>query len=86
MQSKGKIQGSWAQRHNAKAGETARRAQRQSNIGAQPGNPVSGSFSWIDYADPAATYTLMASAEIDAVAVTLSASVLAQIQPVNSYV
>lgn len=54
--------------------------------GAGAGNPVSGSFSWIDYADPAATYTLVASAEIDGVAATLSASVLAQIQPVNSYV
>lgn len=54
--------------------------------GAGAGNPVSGSFSWIDYADPAATYTLVASAESDGVAVTLAASILAQIQPVNSYV
>ena len=55
--------------------------------GAGAGNPVSGSFSWTDYADPAATYDLRVTAEIAGVAVTLSnVSVLLQVMPVNSYV
>ena len=54
--------------------------------GGGTGNPVACGFSAIDYADPAATYSIWASAEVDATSVTFSnAGVIAAIQPVNDY-
>lgn len=55
--------------------------------GAGAGNPVAGSFSWTDYADPAATYDIRATCETNGISVTLTnVSVLLQVMPVNSYV
>lgn len=54
--------------------------------GAGTGNPVTGSFAWMDYADPAATYDLRATCETAGTSVLLSnVSVLLSVEPVNSY-
>jgi hypothetical protein len=55
--------------------------------GAGANNPVACSMVAYDYADPAATYSIQVSAEIDAVSVKLSNAVmLLSVVPVNSFV
>ena len=54
--------------------------------GGGAGNPVSVALTAIDYADPAATYQIFATAEIDGVSTTLSnGALLVSADPVNSY-
>ena len=60
---------------------------RVTGNGAGAGNPIAVAFSAIDYADPAAVYSLWASAEVAGTSVTFSnAAFLASVEPVNSYV
>lgn len=55
--------------------------------GAGSGNPVAVGFTAIDYADPAATYEIWATAEINGVTVNVgNAALVLQVLPVNSYV
>lgn len=59
---------------------------RVTGNGAGAGNPIAVAFSAIDYADPAAVYSLWAAAEVAGTSVTFSnAAFLASIEPVNSY-
>lgn len=54
--------------------------------GGGAGNPVAGSFTWADYADPAGVYDIRATCETDATNVTFNnVSVLLSVEPVNSY-
>lgn len=54
--------------------------------GGGAGNPIAGSFTWLDYADPAATYDIRATCETDGTVVTFAnVSVLLQVLPVRSF-
>lgn len=54
--------------------------------GGGAGNPVACSLVGLDYADPAATYTVMVSAEVNATVVTFSKTVFAlEVVPVNTF-
>lgn len=59
---------------------------RVTGNGAGAGNPVAISMTAIDYADPAATYSIYITAETAGTSVTLrSAALLIGVDPVNSY-
>lgn len=54
--------------------------------GGGAGNPVGASLTAIDYADPAATYSVFVTAEIAGLALTLRSGVLlVGVDPVNSF-
>lgn len=54
--------------------------------GAGAGNPVAVALTAIDYADPAATYQVFATAEIEGVSTTLAnGALIVSVDPVNSY-
>lgn len=60
---------------------------RQTGNGAGAGNPVSVSLSGIDYADPAATYSVEAVCETNGTVVTMTnMDFVVSILPVRSYV
>ena len=60
---------------------------RVTGSGKGAGNKVSVSLAAIDYADPAAEYSIWASCEVNSTAVTMSDSTaVLSVMPVNSYV
>lgn len=59
---------------------------RVTGNGAGAGNPVAVALTAIDYADPAATYSIYITAETAGTSVTLrSAALLVGVDPVNSF-
>lgn len=59
---------------------------RVTGNGSGAGNPVSVALTAVDYADPAAVYSIQATAEVNGTSVTLSNGVLVvQIEPVRSF-
>lgn len=60
---------------------------RVTGNGGGNGNPVAVALTAVDYADPAATYAIYASCEVNGTVVTLSnAAMIVAIDPVRSYV
>ena len=60
---------------------------RTTSNGGGAGNPVGVAITAVDYADPAATYEVRASAEVAATNTTLSnGAFILSVDPVNSYV
>ena len=54
--------------------------------GGGAGNPIGVAMTAVDYADPAATYTITMTAEIAGVSVvTSNAALIVQVEPVTSY-
>jgi hypothetical protein len=59
---------------------------RVTGNGGGNGNPIGVSFAAKDYADPAATYDIRITAEIDGVSANIgNASLIVGVDPVNSY-
>lgn len=59
---------------------------RVTGNGGGNGNPVAVALTAVDYADPAATYAIYASCEVNGTAVTLSnAALVVQVEPVKSF-
>ena len=59
---------------------------RTTGNGAGAGNPVAVALTAIDYADPAATYSIYVSAEVNGTSVTLNnAALLVGVDAVNAY-
>lgn len=60
---------------------------RVTGNGGGNGNPIAVALTAIDYADPAATYSIQASCEVNGTAVVLSnAALVVQVEPVRSFV
>lgn len=60
---------------------------RVTGNGGGAGNPIGIALTAVDYADPAATYAIYASCEVNGTVVTLSnAAMIVAIDPVRSYV
>jgi hypothetical protein len=61
-------------------------AWRITGNGAGAGNPIAVALTAIDYADPAAIYSIYITAEVAGVSVTLrSAALIISVDPVNSF-
>lgn len=59
---------------------------RVTGNGGGAGNPVGVSLTAVDYADPAAVYSIQATAEVDGTSVTLSnGAMIVQVEPVRSF-
>ena len=60
---------------------------RVTGNGGGNGNPVAVALTAVDYADPAATYSIQASCEVNGTVVTFSnAALVVQVEPVRSFV